>query len=75
MCVFSACLLPSVVTFSVSLSFPHVACQENLTGSVWTGWCHHDGAMQTWQFLEKCFFICCWSWKAKQQPLLWLVKV
>lgn len=45
-CVFSLCLLPSVVTFSASLSFPQVACQANLTGSVRTGWCHHDGAMQ-----------------------------
>lgn len=57
MCVFSACLLPSVVTFSVTLSFPHVARQENLTGSAWTGWCHHDGAMQMWQLLEKCFYL------------------
>lgn len=32
MCVFSLLLL-SVVTFSVSLSFPHAACQANLTGS------------------------------------------
>lgn len=56
-CVFSACLLPSVVTFSVSLSFPHVARQENLTGSAWTGWCHLDDAMQMWQLLEKCFYL------------------